>query len=284
MPSALARVLLAIRQCDCPSSTDAGRRVVCCTSRQGGTTVAWHMLNTAPPTTRGRYPEATRQAEHRSPPAVDPLGGWADPAGLCTAMLRRATLITCRFGRMACDLARANDTWQVLDQAGDMIAEAPVVIIAAAYESHLDGAVAAPPLVRVRGQVSHLPPADSRRLRIVVCGDGYVAPLPSGGHCVGATFQPDESDEVPPRRSCAKPGDPAHAGFGCGRPVTLADAHRCARQRRINLPAAGQAVAPLTRRRTLYRHWTRSAWTDLGAAVCGGTCGESGRRTSPSVA
>ena len=40
-----------------------------------------------------------------------------------------------------------------------------------------------------------LPPSPGRALDIVVSGSGYVAPLPDGGHVVGATYQHDDDGE-----------------------------------------------------------------------------------------
>jgi tRNA 5-methylaminomethyl-2-thiouridine biosynthesis bifunctional protein len=48
------------------------------------------------------------------------------------------------------------------------------------------------PLAEVRGQVTHLPDSPARRLGIAVTGDGYVAPMPGGGHCAGASFGHDD--------------------------------------------------------------------------------------------
>jgi tRNA 5-methylaminomethyl-2-thiouridine biosynthesis bifunctional protein len=143
--------------------------------------------------------EATARAERSIATAAwwIPLGGWAQPMGLCAALLRlNHERISCRFRQEAMDLAHVNGTWRVLDGQGNAIASAPTVVLASAHEIRRFSAIAAPPLVCVRGQVSHLPAAASRRLRIVVCGDGYVAPLPGGGHCVGATFQPDDTDDA----------------------------------------------------------------------------------------
>src|SRR5690606_17902454 len=39
---------------------------------------------------------------------------------------------------------------------------------------------------------------------IVVGGDGYIAPLPGGGHCVGATFDPESEERD------VRPEDHAH--------------------------------------------------------------------------
>src|SRR6185369_9255078 len=49
-------------------------------------------------------------------------------------------------------------------------------------------------LSSVRGQLTYLPADPSRSLGVIVSGNGYVAPLPEGGHCVGATYQHDDAD------------------------------------------------------------------------------------------
>jgi tRNA 5-methylaminomethyl-2-thiouridine biosynthesis bifunctional protein len=105
--------------------------------------------------------------------------------------------IVCHFGREAMALEDDGVAWRVLGARGETIAAAPTLILAGAHEIDRFRTIAIPSLVRVRGQVTYLPAAPSRRLGIVVCGDGYVAPLPGGGHCVGATFQPEDADTTP---------------------------------------------------------------------------------------
>jgi len=125
-----------------------------------------------------------------------PLGGWCRPAALCDALLALAgDRVTRRFGQTAAAVTRTAEGWRVDDPSGESLARAPVVILANAYDVASITGAARLPLVQVRGQVSHLPQTPERRLEIVVCGDGYVAPLPGGGHCVGATFQPDDTDD-----------------------------------------------------------------------------------------
>ena len=46
----------------------------------------------------------------------------------------------------------------------------------------------------MRGQVSYVPPDPRRKLQRIVSGNGYIAPLPEGGHCIGATYQHDDED------------------------------------------------------------------------------------------
>jgi tRNA 5-methylaminomethyl-2-thiouridine biosynthesis bifunctional protein len=120
-----------------------------------------------------------------------PEGGWARPQGLTLALLaRHAQRIHPRFGAAVHSIAHASAGWQALDAAGRTLAQAPVLVLANGYEARRFGLPRMPELVPVRGQVSFLPAAARRSLDIVVGGDGYVAPLPGGGHCIGATFEP----------------------------------------------------------------------------------------------
>lgn len=121
-----------------------------------------------------------------------PLGGAVEPPALCKALLDHER-ITTRFG---CDVARvaANASgWQLHDARGTAISAAPLLILANSHAASALLADGGPRLVIVRGQVSHLPSRPDRRLSAVICGDGYVAPLPGGGYCVGATFDPDDT-------------------------------------------------------------------------------------------
>jgi tRNA 5-methylaminomethyl-2-thiouridine biosynthesis bifunctional protein len=53
------------------------------------------------------------------------------------------------------------------------------------------------PLSSVRGQLTYLPADPARALEVIVSRSGYVAPLPDGGHCIGATYQHDDFDSAP---------------------------------------------------------------------------------------
>jgi len=141
--------------------------------------------------------DASRRAKQRvhGPGWWIPLGGWAYPAGLCAALLNlHRERIACHFGCEGVEIAHREGAWRVVGREGSVIASAPTLILATGHDTSRLGAKEMPELVSVRGQVTYLPPDARRALDIVVCGDGYVAPLPQGGHCVGATFQPDDAD------------------------------------------------------------------------------------------
>ncbi len=124
-----------------------------------------------------------------------PNGGWVSPPQLCQALLSAAqqhTTQTVLFGQTVQQLSRHSGIWQALDQYGQVIASAPVVILANAYEaSYLQPAL---PLATVRGQVSYPTATDeSALLKTVLCHEGYVTPAWEDMHCVGATYDPEET-------------------------------------------------------------------------------------------
>jgi tRNA 5-methylaminomethyl-2-thiouridine biosynthesis bifunctional protein len=117
-----------------------------------------------------------------------PAAGWVHPPALCRALATHpATRVV--LGREAVRLHRSADGWSVSDGAGP-IAAAPIVVLAAAGASAAYTQTAHLPLRLIRGQLTLLPatPA-SRALRVVLCGEGYVAPAHNGRHSLGATHR-----------------------------------------------------------------------------------------------
>jgi tRNA 5-methylaminomethyl-2-thiouridine biosynthesis bifunctional protein len=96
-----------------------------------------------------------------------------------------------------CEAARLERTargWRVLDARGAVLSEAAVVVLANAGDATAIAGVSLLPLRPVRGQITRLPEAEGRVLQAPVCGDGYVTPALDGSHCVGATFDEDDTD------------------------------------------------------------------------------------------
>jgi tRNA 5-methylaminomethyl-2-thiouridine biosynthesis bifunctional protein len=124
-----------------------------------------------------------------------PRGAWADPRAVCNGNLESGgERIVRHFDRSALRIDGENGQWRVSGSGGREIACAPVVILANAFDVRTLLPGLPVPLARVRGQISYLPALPGRRLDAVVCGDGYVAPLPGGGYCVGATFDAGDDD------------------------------------------------------------------------------------------
>jgi len=125
-----------------------------------------------------------------------PGGAIVAPASLATASHARAGERASRVTQVRVErLERAEGTWRAWNGSGGLLAEAPAVVVANASDAARLVPEARLRLSRVRGQVSYLPPDRARALDIVVSGSGYVAPLPEGGHCIGATYQHDDADE-----------------------------------------------------------------------------------------
>ncbi len=119
-----------------------------------------------------------------------PQAGWAHPPALCRALAQQPG-ISLQTGQAVSALRRVDGQWQAW--AGEqLLASAPVVILAGSAEVNLLLGANALPLKRIRGQISRLPatPA-SRALRSVVCAEGYVAPAMGDEHTLGATFKFD---------------------------------------------------------------------------------------------
>lgn len=124
-----------------------------------------------------------------------PQAGWVTPSSLCAAMLDACgPRLQRRFSRGAARLERSGGQWRVQDAAGAVIAEAPVVIIAAGSSAASFAQTRELPLTAIRGQVTHLPadalPALSA-ISQVLCGEGYLTRPVQGMCCVGASYDFD---------------------------------------------------------------------------------------------
>jgi len=119
-------------------------------------------------------------------------GGWANPAGVCRAMLAGCgTGVTWRRGSVA-RLERAGDLWRVWDEEGALLAQAPHVVLANGGGGNRFVQTGELPLSCVRGQVTHVDAARMPPLSMAVCGDGYVTPAWRGLCSVGASYDMDD--------------------------------------------------------------------------------------------
>jgi tRNA 5-methylaminomethyl-2-thiouridine biosynthesis bifunctional protein len=124
-----------------------------------------------------------------------PGGGWVDPASLCRANLARHTdAISAHYDTQVAQIERPAGLWQARSAAGNLIAEAPVLILANATTARQFPVAAHLPLRSARGQVSHLATKAGAAPDIVVCRLGYVTPAIDGLRCAGATFSVDDGE------------------------------------------------------------------------------------------
>jgi len=120
-----------------------------------------------------------------------PQLGWVCPPLVCAEISGGIPLVQAEVH----SLERDEDTqsWQLLDSAGRVIASAPHVVIASSNQSRQFNQCDHLPLRPVRGQISTLEGSEqSRKLRSVICGAGYLAPVTDAHHTLGATFTVDD--------------------------------------------------------------------------------------------
>jgi tRNA 5-methylaminomethyl-2-thiouridine biosynthesis bifunctional protein len=128
-------------------------------------------------------------------------GGWLAPADYAQALLEAAgALAPLRWlgGQSVQGLRHGADGWSALDADGQVIAQAPVVVLANAMDAArlLPPGLPELPLSATRGQTTLLP-ANHPGLRPpaqAVSGQGYALQLPDGRVLIGATSQNDDSD------------------------------------------------------------------------------------------
>ena len=122
-----------------------------------------------------------------------PGSGWMNPPAVCQAMLNDDNIqLQENTGEVV--LKKIHGGWAAL-AAGQVIAEAECVVVAAGTScpdiTQLDWL----PLQAIRGQTTTLPSStEFSKLRVALCHKGYISPARKGSHCIGATFDIDDND------------------------------------------------------------------------------------------
>ena len=129
-----------------------------------------------------------------------PNGGWVQPPSLCRAALAAFPENIAFRPFVAVDrLERAKTMWQAFDCEGQLLAEAPLVVMASGVAATDFAQLAWLPQRAARGQVSHLPAESLAPLSRVVCKLGYATPAVDGLALAGATLStadPDAQERV----------------------------------------------------------------------------------------
>ncbi len=131
-----------------------------------------------------------------------PQGGWVAPPDICAAQLAQAgAAVTARFGCRVAAIARVDGQWQAVGQDGEVLASAPVLVLANAHEAQQLLPRQHWTMRRVRGQLTTLGPAQVDALGgwpdCVVTGAGYLLPRAAdGAGRVGSSYDADEGPLV----------------------------------------------------------------------------------------
>lgn len=126
-----------------------------------------------------------------------PQGGWARPGSVCEAMLRACgERLETRFGAGTIALEHDGKEWQALGPDGEMLAQAPTVVLANGTGARSLAQSRALPLAALRGQVSHLDSSTLPALPLVLCREAYLAPAAGGITCAGATYDLDADPQL----------------------------------------------------------------------------------------
>ena len=116
-----------------------------------------------------------------------PEGGWVHPPALCQHQAMHPNVHVLTHHEVV-QLNKVGDQWQAC-QGEQVLASAPVVVLAGAAEVKRFPAASHLPLKRIRGQITQLlETQNSAVLQTVVCAEGYIAPGRLGEHTLGASF------------------------------------------------------------------------------------------------
>lgn len=124
-----------------------------------------------------------------------PQAGWVQPSSVCRAALAAfPKQISVHFNVTAERLEHAATGWRVFDREDKLLAEAPVLIMAAGTASCRFKQFSWLPRLSARGQVSHLPAEQTKPLDKVVFRHAYAMPAVDGIRLIGATSQLGDDD------------------------------------------------------------------------------------------
>jgi len=150
-----------------------------------------------------QYPEALLQgldAEALSSLAGLPLSssglyfpdaGWVHPPSLCKQLLDHPN-IEFAGNLQVSSLTHEGNQWHIQTMSGISLAS-EVVVIACGHLSSKLAQTQHLPLKSIRGQITQLPATiNSKKMKAVVCSEGYIAPAWNNSHTLGATFNFDD--------------------------------------------------------------------------------------------
>jgi tRNA 5-methylaminomethyl-2-thiouridine biosynthesis bifunctional protein len=148
------------------------------------------------------YPARYAQFDEAKGGIWFPQAGWVRPRSLVEGLLSRFDIEKI-FGREVAFLVRENNIWNAKDPEGNLIASAPVVILANAADALRLAPQPEVQLRRVRGQLTLVPAIED--LKHVLLRGGMALPGIDGVSVVGASY--DIGDEDPGLRADSHAGN-----------------------------------------------------------------------------
>ena len=127
-----------------------------------------------------------------------PQAGFLQPQALCAAWLNHPN-IRCLWQRQVSELKQHEQQWLAIDKQQQVIAQAPVVILANALAAQQLTVSQHLPLTPVRGQIAQFETNTAlKKLNAVLCYGGYLTPAFGTAkpqtHCLGASFWPKNTN------------------------------------------------------------------------------------------
>ena len=119
-----------------------------------------------------------------------PDAGWASPKKICEALVRACGQSLQLINQNVDDIRKVENQWQAIDNNGQNIASAEVLIVANGVGVNQFESTSWLPLSSVRGQLTEIPVSESSlALNKAVSFDAYVTPEYKGMHYAGATYR-----------------------------------------------------------------------------------------------
>ncbi len=125
-----------------------------------------------------------------------PEAGWASPKGVCESLLRACGSSLKLINKNVADVVKVDSQWQAVDEQGQNIACAEVMIVANGVGANQFEVVSWLPVSSVRGQITAIPASESSlSLNKALSFDAYVTPEYKGVHYAGATYRVGDENQ-----------------------------------------------------------------------------------------
>ena len=121
-----------------------------------------------------------------------PKLGWLPPQLICEQLLELNDIPLVQADIQSLEYSEEQGSWQLHDTNQQRVIESETVIIASAFDCKQFSQTAYLPLRKIRGQITQLPcTTESRKMKMVICGECYITPAENGLHGCGATYNKD---------------------------------------------------------------------------------------------